>query len=55
MHAKFIRIFFLLLTGFSLLSSPALAVPSYARQTGMDCTAYHIAFPELTPFGRVQA
>ena len=31
---------------------PALAVPSFARQTGMDCAACHISFPELTPFGR---
>jgi hypothetical protein len=30
----------------------ALAVPSFARQTGMACTACHTVFPELTPFGR---
>ena len=30
----------------------AYAVPSFARQTGMSCTACHTAFPELTPFGR---
>jgi hypothetical protein len=30
----------------------AQAVPSYARQTGMDCNACHTVFPELTPFGR---
>jgi hypothetical protein len=30
----------------------ALAVPSFARQTGMECFACHTAFPELTPFGR---
>ncbi|MDE2491206.1 MAG: hypothetical protein KGM24_10185 [Elusimicrobia bacterium] len=28
------------------------AVPSYARQTGMSCSACHTIFPELTPFGR---
>lgn len=28
------------------------AVPSFARQTGMACTACHTAFPQLTPFGR---
>jgi hypothetical protein len=28
------------------------AVPSFARQTGMDCFVCHTAFPELTPFGR---
>src|SRR5436305_11044105 len=31
---------------------PALAVPSFARQTGMACAACHTVFPELTPFGR---
>jgi hypothetical protein len=33
--------------------SEARAVPSFARQTGMECTACHTAFPQLTPFGRV--
>src|SRR5260221_4706859 len=31
---------------------PADAMPSYARQTGQACTACHMNFPELTPFGR---
>src|SRR5579863_7369032 len=30
----------------------ARAVPSFARQTGMACSACHTVFPELTPFGR---
>lgn len=30
----------------------AHAVPSYARQTGQQCIACHISFPELTPYGR---
>jgi hypothetical protein len=33
--------------------SPARAVPSFARQTGMACEACHTVFPELTHFGRV--
>ena len=33
--------------------TPALAVPSFARQTGMACEACHTVFPELTHFGRV--
>ena len=33
-------------------AAPALAVPSFARQTGMACAACHTLFPELTPFGR---
>lgn len=36
---------------FSALNE-AQALPSFARQTGMDCSACHTAFPELTPFGR---
>lgn len=36
-----------------LASAPAQAVPSYARQTGMDCSGCHVgAFgPQLTPAG----
>ncbi|MGH8259745.1 MAG: cytochrome C [Steroidobacteraceae bacterium] len=33
-------------------AAPALAVPSFARQTGMTCAACHTMIPELTPFGR---
>ncbi len=39
----------------ALLSGTAVtfAVPGYARQTGMSCSACHNIFPELTPFGRL--
>src|SRR6202163_848338 len=37
---------------FLVLISPAEAVPSYARQTGQECIACHVSFPELTPYGR---
>ena len=30
----------------------ANAVPSFARQTGQECIACHVSFPELTPYGR---
>lgn len=30
----------------------AYALPSYARQTGLSCTACHTVFPELTQMGR---
>ena len=30
----------------------ARALPSFARQTGQECAACHVAFPELTAFGR---
>ena len=33
-------------------ASPAVAVPSFARQTGQECVACHVSFPELTPYGR---
>ncbi|MBI1424286.1 MAG: hypothetical protein GC149_12520 [Gammaproteobacteria bacterium] len=35
-----------------LASDEAYAIPSFARQTGMQCSACHTVFPELTPFGR---
>jgi len=31
---------------------PAKAVPSFARQTGLDCFTCHVSWPELTPTGR---
>ncbi len=33
-------------------TTKAPAVPSFKRQTGMDCTSCHTVWPELTPFGR---
>lgn len=37
-----------------LLDAPgAQALPSYARQTGQECAACHVGFPELTPYGRL--
>jgi hypothetical protein len=32
--------------------SAAYAVPSFARQTGLECTACHVSWPELTSVGR---
>ena len=42
------------LTGFWLwsIAIPVQALPTFARQTGMSCTACHTAYPELTSFGR---
>jgi len=42
----------LLAFGLVSIASPAWAVPSFARQTGMACAACHTVIPELTPFGR---
>src|SRR5271165_5514678 len=39
-------------TALTLVSTPAQAVPSFARQTGLACEACHTIPPELTPFGR---
>jgi hypothetical protein len=37
----------------SILSTRnSVALPSYARQTGLSCTACHFSFPELNSFGR---
>lgn len=37
---------------FTALPSVSQAVPSFARQTGMECSSCHTVYPELTPFGR---
>lgn len=42
----------LLAMGALFATVSAQAVPSFARQTGMPCTACHTVFPELTSFGR---
>ncbi|HVN42419.1 MAG TPA: hypothetical protein VMT50_06510 [Steroidobacteraceae bacterium] len=43
-----------MLVSLYLAGTPAaLAVPSFARQTGMACEACHTIFPELTHFGRL--
>ncbi len=34
------------------LAPTAQALPSFARQTGMSCSACHTIFPELTTYGR---
>ena len=38
--------------GALLPAGKAYAVPAYARQTGQECIACHVSFPELTPYGR---
>lgn len=39
--------------GLILVPVRALAIPSFARQTGMSCSACHTVFPELTSYGRL--
>ncbi len=34
------------------VAQTAHAVPSFARQTGLECTSCHLSWPELTPTGR---
>lgn len=36
----------------ALIPAVSNAVPAYARQTGQNCVACHVSFPELTPYGR---
>ena len=38
---------------FFLLTPKAMAVPSYARQTGLSCSGCHYTPPELNPAGRL--
>lgn len=40
------------LIAWGLSAQPAEALPSFARQTGQTCSACHLGFPQLTPFGR---
>lgn len=40
------------ISAISGISSPANALPSYARQTGQPCGTCHTDFPGLTPYGR---
>jgi hypothetical protein len=37
----------------ALVAGPAQAIPSFARQTKLPCSACHTQFPELNAFGRV--
>lgn len=46
------KFLFLAFIGIAMTPAVSHAVPSFARQTGMDCAACHTSFPELTPFGR---
>jgi len=41
-----------ILSAGALVAHPAAAIPSFAAQTGLPCSACHIGFPQLTPFGR---
>lgn len=43
---------FILILGAWALHSPALGLPSFARQTGLSCATCHTVFPELNSFGR---
>jgi len=51
-QAGLLKLLFILLV-FLLSVGNVSALPSFARQTGMACTACHSSFPELTAFGRL--
>ena len=38
--------------GAAMGATPAAALPSFARQTGLPCAMCHTVFPELTEYGR---
>src|SRR5476651_1033906 len=52
MKSYFHRFALMLVAGFVLAPLTCQAVPSFARQTGLQCIACHTEFPELTSFGR---
>ena len=41
-----------LAVGSGLATNSAIAMPGFARQTGLECTACHFSWPELTAVGR---
>ncbi|VWB96865.1 cytochrome c [Burkholderia lata] len=49
---KYSLALFVLAAAVLSFSSKAMAIPAFARQTGLACVACHVSFPELTPFGR---
>ena len=53
-HSRHALHLWFLLSVFLLIFMPrtASAVPSFARQTGMQCSGCHTVFPELNSFGR---
>ncbi len=55
MANKRIKSLLFISSGFLFLIScgDAFALPSFARQTGTECSACHTIWPELTPFGRL--
>lgn len=51
-QSTLLRYFLLVVLIFSAKSLVLYPVPSYARQTGLSCSACHLAFPQLNSFGR---
>jgi hypothetical protein len=44
---------FLVIIGWMAAAPYARAIPAFAAQTGEPCSACHIGFPQLTPYGRL--
>lgn len=42
-----------LMVGAAAFSGNALALPTFARQTGWSCATCHTSYPQLTPMGRM--
>lgn len=47
------RVIFAGLAMCAAMARPASAVPAFSQQTGEPCSACHIGFPQLTPYGRL--
>ena len=45
-------VWFVVASGLCTIASDALALPSFARQTGLECVACHLSWLELTTVGR---
>lgn len=48
---RWVRLLAVLL-GLIAAAAESVALPSFARQTGLECVACHVSWPELTPVGR---
>jgi hypothetical protein len=53
MRSAFRRLrLFAVVLGLSAAAAESVALPSFARQTGLECVSCHVSWPELTPVGR---
>jgi hypothetical protein len=51
-HTRILAAFAVAVVGMAFAAAEANALPTFARQTGLACSACHTLFPELGSFGR---